>query len=474
MGSQFTAKIMLIEDDLDITDLIKNFFRQKQLELVHFDNAESAIEELDKNQIYDAIITDLKLPEMSGIDFIKVVKEKNIHTPVIVMTANRALDTALKAIEVGAYDFIVKPLHFPQLMVSIERAIHMNHLNRENTTLRETIKETSTSNAGFICKSVNFQRCIDLAKRVANSVTNVLITGESGTGKEIISKLIHNSSSRSKGPFLAINCSAIPETLLESELFGYAKGSFTGANDKKIGMFEAAENGSLFLDEIGDLSLPLQAKLLRVLQEKKIKRIGENVPRAINCRVISATHKDLRTAVAQGQFREDLFFRLNVIPIHIPPLRERKEDIIPLAEYFLKKYSATNGIKNKQFSKAVLQILMSRPWKGNVRELENTIERCVVLSENPMIEEKDLFLEEIEFSGGSSADIAEDFTSLVNNDGKLLSMNELSLKYIEFALQKNNGAKDKTAKELGIDRKTLYRKVQELNSRSSESNIAHN
>jgi len=473
MPSQYTAKIMLIEDDLDISDLIKNFFKQKQLELVHFEDAESAFAALEKDSSFDTIITDLKLPNMSGIEFTKLVKEKNISTPIIVMTANRALDTNLKAIEAGAYDFIVKPLHFPQLLVSVERALHTRQLNQENSTLREAIKETS-STGGYISKSVNFQKCVDLAKRVANSVTNVLITGESGTGKEIIAKLIHNSSSRSKGPFLAINCSAIPETLLESELFGYVKGAFTGANDKKIGMFEAAENGTLFLDEIGDLSLPLQAKLLRVLQEKKIKRIGENVARPINARVVSATHKDLRSAVAQGSFREDLFFRLNVIPIHIPPLRERKEDIIPLAEYFLKKYAATNGIKNKQFSKQVLQVLMSRPWKGNVRELENTVERCVVLSESPVIEEKDLFLEEIEFSGAAQDTIAGDFTSLLSSDGRLLSMNELSLKYIEFALEKNNGAKDKTAKELGIDRKTLYRKVQELNARDGASNVADN
>lgn len=464
MTAPARPQILLVEDDLDTRDLIKNFFRQKNFDLIHFDNAEDAIEALKKGLELDVIITDLKLPNMSGLEFTQTIKtELGVETPIIVTTATRTLDAALKAIESGAYDFIVKPIPFPQLLVSIERAIHLNQLNKENVTLREVIKDKTHKHGDIITKSASFQKCIDLAKRVSTSLTNILITGESGTGKEIIAKLIHSSSPRKNGPFIAINCSAIPETLLESELFGYAKGSFTGATDKKLGLFEAAENGTIFLDEIGDLSLPLQAKLLRVLQERKIKRIGENSVRAVNARVISATHKELKKEVGEGKFREDLFFRLNVIPIHLPPLRERKEDILPLAEYFLEKYRLMNGVKKKEFSKKVLQTLIARPWKGNVRELENTIERCVVLSQAPIIEEADLFLDEINLDmGGSEGAIASDFSALVNADGRLLTMNELSLKYIDFALKRNNGAKDKTAKELGIDRKTLYRKIQEM------------
>lgn len=463
--------LVVIDDDLDIQDLVTSFFRPKGYKVTAFSDAESALEQIDGGLVCDAIITDLQLPNMSGMDMIQKLKatDANADTPVIVMTVTRSVEVAMKAIRLGAYDFIVKPINFSQMQVSVERALQLKSLQQDNDSLRTIIKQQdSQAIPGIIGKSPNFVKALDLAKRVAKSSANVFITGESGTGKEVVAKLIHNSSPRKKGPFVAINCSAIPENLLESELFGHAKGSFTGAIEKKLGLFEEAENGTIFLDEIGDLSMPLQAKLLRVLQERKIKRVGENQARAINCRVISATHRNLMGEVQSGRFREDLFFRLNVIPIHVPPLRDRKEDVLPLAEYFLKKYSAINESAARSFSKEALQLLMERPWKGNVRELENTIERAVVLSGGEVVNKADLLVEDQSFSAPAQEDseFATERGFPLDNDGKLLTLQELTQKYIEFALTKNSGAKDKTARELGIDRKTLYRRVQQQHAQA--------
>jgi DNA-binding NtrC family response regulator len=459
-------RLAVIDDDLDIQDIVIGFFRPKGFEIVTFDDAEEAFKQITETPNFcDVILSDLKLPKMSGVDLTVALQEKGVTIPIIIMTAHRSVEVALKAIEAGAYDFVVKPLHFPQLQVSVERALHFSRIREENQTLRAVVSGDSSTN-GIIGKSPKFTRALDLAKRVANSAAHVLIMGESGSGKEVISRAIHNFGSRKKGPFIAINCSAIPENLLEAELFGYAKGSFTGAIEKRIGLFEEASGGTLFLDEIGDLSLPLQAKLLRVLQERKIKRIGENQVRSIDVRVISATHKNLRQEVQDGHFREDLFFRLNVIPIMLPPLRERSEDIMPLSDFFLKKHAALNGTAAKGYTKAAIEYLMKNPWRGNVRELENVVERAVVLCKTPQIDVSDLKFEEemrVLPTEGSDASL-DDRGRFVVPESKILPLNELINKYIEFALKINNGAKDRTAKELGVDRKTLYRRVKEMST----------
>ncbi len=459
------SKIMVIDDDIDTQDLISAFFKPKGFEISLFDEGEKALKEIEKRPTeYDAIITDLMLPNISGIELTKHIREKGIDIPIILITANKTVEIAVEAIEAGAYDFVVKPLHFPQLLVSVERALHLNKIKDENSVLKTAvqIKEGSPFQ-GIIGKSSGFIKALDLAKRVSTSVANVFICGESGTGKEVIAKAIHNMGPRKGKPFVAINCSSIPENLLESELFGHSKGAFTGAADKKIGLFEEAEGGTLFLDEIGDLSLPLQAKLLRVLQERKIKRIGENQFRSIDVRILSATHKDLRKEVIDGRFREDLFFRLNVIQIKIPPLRERKEDIIPLAEFFLRKFIALNGAKVKGFSKTALEKLMNYSWPGNVRELENAIERAVVLTTSDYIVNEDLPDQEefrAVFQGHSKQE--QDFQS--TQFDKILTIDDMVKRYIKYVLDKNNGAKEKTARDLDIDRKTLYRKIQEMDS----------
>lgn len=312
-----------------------------------------------------------------------------------------------------------------------------------------------TNSEHIISQSASFCDVLNVARRVAKSSASVLLTGESGTGKEIVARLIHELSPRHKGVFVPINCSAIPDQLLESELFGYARGAFTGALAAKAGLFEEAHGGTLFLDEIGDLDLHLQAKLLRVLQERKVKRVGENHYRSFNIRILAATHSDLTEDVRNKKFREDLYFRLNVVPLHIPPLRERAEDIYPLALYFLQKYSIRYHGYEKKFSSRVAPYLLSLPWRGNVRELENAVERAVVLAAGDEIDVKDL-------EGGCQATMNPEplFAQLLQKEGRLLSLEELNRQYIAYALEVNKGAREKTARDLGIDRKTLYRRTQ--------------
>jgi DNA-binding NtrC family response regulator len=487
--------LAIIEDDEDTQELVAAFFRQKNFTIVPFNDARLFLKAVEKDGAqFDVILTDFMLPHMSGIELVKKLRSIGVETPLILITAHKSSERAIEAIEAGAYDFVVKPLHFPQLQVSVERALHFSRIRSENQTLKTAVamKDGNVID-GIIGRSPGLLRAIDLAKRVADSSANVFITGETGTGKEVIAKAIHNFGGRKKHPFIAINCSAIPENLLESELFGHAKGSFTGASDKKVGLFEEAGEGTLFLDEIGDLSLPLQAKLLRVLQERRIKRIGENQYRAVNARIISATHKDLRAEVKEKTFREDLFFRLNVIPINLPPLRQRKEDILPLAEFFLKKFSALNGKKIDGFHKSALEHMLRTPWSGNVRELENAIERAVVLCDNTWLVASDLVLDTYDLEP-----ISEETTALANApashytsaesvealtaaaaappppvrqefyglipaaDEALVTLEELTNRYLNYALEKNSGAKDKTARDLGIDRKSLYRRLQEM------------
>jgi two-component system, NtrC family, response regulator HydG len=459
------GKIAVVDDDTDIQDLISAYFKPRGFEIVVFSDAELAMKEcLRSGKTWDVILVDLQLPKMSGSDLCKDLKKLLPITPIILITTTRSAEVAVEAIQQGAYDFIVKPLSFPQLQISVERALYLRTLISHVIELRDTIKSTKTSTSKIFGRSPKFLQALDIAKRVAPSSANILITGESGTGKEVFAKYIHHESQRSKGRFVAINCAAIPENLLESELFGHAKGSFTGAVDKKIGLFEEAQNGTLFLDEIGDLSLQLQAKLLRVLQEKKIRRVGENQDREINCRIISATHRNLPLEVHEQNFREDLFFRLNVIPISIPPLRDRKDDIIPLAESFLRKFAAENGSIAKSFSKDAIRYLLENKWRGNVRELENAIERSVVLSSQSEIS-MDCFMVGEDSAADSAPVGASSSVGATKNcfrvefEENLPSLEFVIHEYIGFAIDRNQGAKDKTAKDIGIDRKTLYRRM---------------
>ncbi len=461
MKNKNLSSLVIIDDDVDLLELLSSFFRQRGYNVSTYEDARTALADIESKKInVDVVISDLKLPVMSGVEFIKRIRTFNSVLPIILMTAEGSLEIAVEAIGAGAYDFVLKPLHVPQLLISVQRALFLNQVQFENSNLKSLFSEQDFLGLkGVIGKSAGFKKAMELAKRVSSSQANIIIFGESGSGKEVVAKAVHELGDRKSGPFVAINCSAIPENLLESELFGYAKGAFTGAVGSKIGLFEEANKGTLFLDEIGDLALPLQAKLLRVLQERKIKRIGENQTRDITARVICATHKDLKKEVEKGNFREDLYFRLNVIPISMPPLRERKEDIIPLSEYFLKKFSIINNANILGFTKQAIKRLESLPWKGNVRELENAIERAVVLSNSEYVDVDDLpnaenGLSELGPEAGQNGAIFSIYS--------VMPLEEMSKKYIDYIFKKNGFAKEQTAKELGIDRKTLYRKLKEL------------
>ena len=462
MKNRNLSSLVIIDDDIDLLELLSSFFRQRGYNVFSYEDARNALLDIETKKIKaDVVISDLKLPVMSGLEFIKRIRSFNSVLPIILMTAEGSLELAVEAIEAGAYDFVLKPLHVPQLLISVQRALFLNQVQIENSSYKNLFTDQDFSGLnGVIGKSPGFKKAMELAKRVSSSYANIIIFGESGSGKEVVAKAVHELGERKSGPFVAINCSAIPENLLESELFGYAKGAFTGAVGSKTGLFEEANKGTLFLDEIGDLALPLQAKLLRVLQERKIKRIGENQTRDITARVICATHKDLKKEVEKGNFREDLYFRLNVIPIHMPPLRERREDIIPLSEYFLKKFSLLNNTDIKGFTKQAMKKLESMSWKGNVRELENAIERAVVLTNSEYVDLEDL--PNSDFGFGDSFDTAKDGNPALFSINSIMSLEDVYKKYIEFIFKKNGFAKEQTAKELGIDRKTLYRKLKEI------------
>ena len=464
---------MVVDNDLDTQSLLENYFGPRGFTV---DSYSGHLEPLMRMELdpgsYDLILADLKMPATDRLDFVRLVNKLAPKVPIILMTANSTVETAVEAIQAGAYDFVLKPLDYVHLNISINRGLKYLQLEKENETLRREVRST-WSFEGVIGKSAAIQSVFDLAKRVAHSTANVLITGESGTGKEVIARAIHHHGNRDKSPFIAINCSAIPDNLLESELFGHSKGAFTGAIEKKLGLFEAAEGGVLFLDEIGDLNLTLQAKLLRVLQERKIRRIGENQYRDINVRVIAATHRDLKVAIGAKLFREDLFYRLCVIPIHIPALRERYEDILPLAHHFLEKFKAQNGSSVITFTKDALVKLVHLPWRGNVRELENVIERAVVLCRGDFIDVGDLPVPE------SLTDTpviqSQDFFETVTQGPRPPTLEEFSQRYIEFVLKSVHGAKEQAANILEINRKTLYRRSLALDVRTKtteETNLS--
>lgn len=504
--------IALVDDDFEFAERLVDYYTARKMKFTHFDRAETLLSELRGHvggtPPYDLVLTDLAMPEMDGMEFTKKLKAIHPDLPVIVMTANSSVDAAIEAIEAGATDYIVKPPHFPHLTVVLQRSLHFSQIQRENRVLRRTIADSQSLTGGIIAKSPMLLKSIELAKRVAPSDATVLITGESGTGKEVFARLIHRASHRAEQPFVAINCSAIPENLLESELFGHAKGSFTGAEYHRPGLFEEANGGTLFLDEIGDMPAQLQTKLLRVLQDRKIKRVGENTYRDVDVRIIAATLRNLGQEVKAKRFREDLFYRLNVIPIRLPSLRERKEDILPLAKYFLERFATRYSKNVTNFTREAAEWMLAHHWKGNVRELENAIERAAVVTMGSAIGVEDLRFEALDapdtngshgiasatIEGASGevtatiesatasleASLLDEFVkesertalpeapaapvehSLIPSvlEGEPVTLADLELRYIREVLERCEGVKDRAAKILGIDRKTLYRKLQ--------------
>ncbi len=469
------ARVVIVDDDREMRSLVEDFLHAQGFMVYAFPLAAEALTALgpqgklsasQEAGDIDVIISDIKMPQIDGLDFTTQLQRLRPEIPIILMTAFGSIETAIESMKRGAFHYVVKPFKLAEMTVNIERALEHRNLQRDNTALRHEIKR-SWGMAGILGKSSGMKSVFDLVQRVSQATANVLITGESGTGKEIIAKAIHESGPRAQKPFVAINCTAIPETLLESELFGHGKGSFTGAVQRKRGLFEEAEGGTLFLDEIGDMNIALQSKLLRVIQERKVRAVGENTAKDVDVRILAATHKDLKSAIKDGRFREDLYYRLSVIPIVIPPLRHRKEDIPLLADHFLKKYSATNNLKIQGFSKRAVAKLMSLKWEGNVRELENVVERAVVLASGPLIDESDI--------PSPDHETADQFFG--NATGDFPTIDQLERRYIELVLEKTAGRKDKAAQILGINRRTLYRKEREhglLLSENAESDGASN
>lgn len=473
--------VSIIDDDSDLRDFLETYFKQKKYQVTVYISAQEAFchpKELEKSSV---IICDLMMEGMSGIDFVKATQEWQLPVPIILITTSKEVEYAIEAIENGAFDYAIKPLHLEQLSIVVNRAARFSKLHLENEGLKSALEIQNSSIPLFLGKSPSLARVTAHARRVAKSSSSLLITGESGTGKDVLARSIHLMSDRSKGPFVAINCSAIPNNLLESELFGHTKGAFTGAVDKKIGLFEEATGGTLFLDEIGDMNYQLQSKILRVLQDRKIRRLGENQDIDIDVRIISATHKNLEVLIAEKKFREDLYYRLNVIPLHIPPLRQRIEDIVPLTNLFLKKYSQINGNKITSITKNAYEYLCQYSWPGNVRELENAIERAIILCDGNQIEESDLNINSNKFPAEESQALLErsrDSEEMIINPStppvtsaffsidRQMILDELTNEYIKFLLELNGNSKERTYRDLGIDRKTLYRKLEQINNSS--------
>ncbi|MFL2589937.1 MAG: sigma-54-dependent transcriptional regulator [Parvicellaceae bacterium] len=369
-------KILIIDDERSIRATLKEIL---EFEKYLVETAQDGIEgyKMAEEKNFDLIFCDIKMPKIDGIETLKKIVENNILSPVIMISGHGDIETAVQTLKIGAFDYIEKPLDLNRVLTCVRNALNNNHLKKENTILKRKIKSKSE----IIGQSPKIKSILELITKVANSNARVLITGSNGTGKELVANQIHEKSSRNKNLFVEINCAAIPSELIESELFGHEKGSFTSAHKQKIGKFEQASNGTLFLDEIGDMSLSAQSKVLRALQENKITRVGGNKSISVNPRIIAATNKNLKKEIENGNFREDLFHRLNVIPIKVPSLKERIEDIPILCNYFIEKICKEHGIKQKEISNKAIDELKKMKWTGNIRELRNVLERLIILSD---------------------------------------------------------------------------------------------
>ncbi len=440
-------KILVIDDDKDILTLIGIQLKKYGYSIFTENSAMRALDRLSYEN-YDLILLDQRMPEIEGIEFIETIKNSPIlsHIPVIIMTAFGNIEDAVESMKKGAFHYITKPINFDELNLIIRQALNFSSLKKEVKNFKEILS------TDIIAESPKMKSIVMYAEKIASSDVTVLITGESGVGKEVLAKLIHKKSKRKDKPFVAINCGAIPKDLLESELFGYKKGAFTGANSNKKGLIEEANGGTLFLDEIGELPLELQVKLLRVLQENEIRPIGSNKPQKIDVRFIAATNKNLEEMVKKGEFRKDLFYRLNIVPIHIPPLRERKEDIIPLSKYFLKKFSLKYNVEEKELTKEAINQLLNHSWDGNVRELEHIIERAVLLSDSKKIKN-------VLDINVSNSYIIKPFKELKE---------EFEKNYLKQLLEHTNYNISKASKISGKTRAELYRLIKKYNLKKSE------
>lgn len=446
-----TNKILIVDDEQHVRQLLSKVLRKEGYEIYTAADGREGLQIFQDNNI-DVIISDIKMPVMDGIEFLHEVKAQQPDVGFILITAFATTETAIDAIKSGAQDYVTKPFDINEIINAVRKIVASSEAEGE-----APFKDTRIEQIKVRSKSPAMQEVLALARKVAQSDVTVLILGETGTGKEVISTAIHNWSRRKDNPMIKVNCGAIPDNLLESELFGYEKGAFTGAASAKPGRFEFADGGTIFLDEIGDISPSLQVKLLRVLQEKTFERLGGVRTIRSDVRVIAATNKDLKEAVRRGEFREDLYYRLNVVPINLIPLRERKEDIEDLVSHFLHKSAEISGNnKPKTVSRDAMEHLKNYSWPGNIRELENIVERCVVINESDVIGEDSLPAEILSCSGNEvSCSSAENSRELLNE-----AIDDKEKEVIIKVLRENNGNKTKSALALGISRRSLHRKIQ--------------
>jgi two-component system response regulator AtoC len=456
--------IFVVDDEQAISKLLSYWAKDKwKYQVETFANAEDALRNLGKKP--DVILLDIMLPGMDGIETLKRIKQTDLDLPVIMLSAQGSIEVAVEALRYGAYDYFTKPIDQQKLELAIKNAIRNYDLTKELVSLKENVKkEYSFDN--IISADGKMQDVFKLVTKVLHNDITVLIYGESGTGKELIARAIHYNGERKDKPFIVVNCASIPRELLESELFGHEKGSFTGAHQRKLGKFELAKGGTIFLDEVGELEMLLQAKLLRVIQQKEFERIGGTELIKTDVRIISATNRELKKAVENMEFREDLYYRLNSFPISIPPLRQRKGDILILTENFIKRFSQKLGKDIKGFSKRALKLIYEYNWPGNVREMENTIERCIIITDKDTIDVEDLpaHLRTGEASSGF------EYTGPLFSDETIIPFEKLKEESIRHALLITNGNIVEAAKKLQLGRATIYRLMEKykIENRTTE------
>ena len=450
--------ILVVDDEPNYLVVLSELLKDEGFEVFTGASGEEGLKLIEDVDL-DVVITDMQMPGMSGLDFLKEVKIRLPDLPVVVITAFAEVDKAVEAMQNGAFNYLAKPFSNDELIITINKAASLHQLVQENSRLRKEIKGKSGF-SGMVGKNPKMLQVYQLIEKVAPTHASVLITGESGTGKELVAKAIHSNSPRESQPFIAVNCAALSENLLESELFGHEKGAFTGAVAMRKGRFELADHGTIFLDEVGEIPLSLQAKLLRVLQEKMFERVGGGKTLEVDVRILSASNKDLREEVAAGRFREDLFYRLNVIPVTLPALRERMDDMRLLADFFVEKYRKELGKDTLSISQDAMKLLMKLPWEGNIRELENTIERAAILCSNDSIEAEDVQPDTMYGDDKSSINQDVDLQQLIPENAALNDvLYSIEKKMLMQALTDTQYVQSRAADKLGITKSLLQYKM---------------
>jgi two-component system response regulator AtoC len=445
------GKILIVDDDREMCEMLELGLKQHGFEIRWTTAADEALR-LFNSESFDTILTDIQMPGLSGTELCRRVAENRPDIPVIVITAFGSFDTAVAALRAGAYDFVSKPIDVDTIAFTLERAVKHRMLLEQVNRLTRTVEESQRLDE-LIGSSESMQKVYSMMRQVSGLDSSVLITGESGTGKELVAQALHKRSPRKDGPFIPVNCAAMPETLLENELFGHTSGAYTSARGPREGLFVKANSGSIFLDEIADMPLALQPKILRAIEERKVRPVGSNAEKSFDVRLITATNRDLESAVEEGLFREDLYYRVNVIQIDLPPLRARGNDVLLLAQEFLRRFAAAAGKHVQSISVPAAERLLAYSWPGNVRELRNCIERAVALTQHDKIVVTDL-PEKVQTYSGSRLVVD------TSNPSELITMEEVEHRYIAHVLQAVGGNKTHAAQVLGFDRKTLYRKLE--------------